>query len=392
MKTKLIIGLLLAIGGVVLLELVRRDSGYVLISYGTKTFETSLWFAVSTIIFFLCVVIIVFWLLIFLWRTIWGGVNWVGQQRNHAIEQKYRVGLLHFLTGNWMEARKALSSGGAKNLPVIRTLAAAEALDHQREPQKAIALLENGEQKYPQDVLWLRTLRVKKLIQHQQLSQASALLIDLEKMAPEHAMNAELRFVLLQKQKQWQQALELLPKLKLLGLYSKDELTQLEQDLHRRQLEYLLERADLNASMVEKTWHSIPKPLKKQLPLIECYAQLLFKVRNFSPLRELIEYVLADNWSPKLLHLYGALDASNAKQQLEKSERWLVRGGDDPELHLVIGKLAAKNQLWGKAKASFQKSLALAPSAEAYRELGELCESLGEKQESIEWFKKAAYL
>ena len=144
MKRLAFFSLLFVVLGIFLIEKIQTDAGYVLISFGTRTIETSIWFAIACVISVFLLVLFIVWLGLKLWTSVTGSVTWLSSRRSLKVEQKFRDGLLHFFTGNWEQAKSLLSNRSKEGLPIVRALATAEALDRQgdRDGQEAVARLE----------------------------------------------------------------------------------------------------------------------------------------------------------------------------------------------------------------------------------------------------------
>lgn len=85
-------------------------------------------------------------------------------------------------------------------------------------------------------------------------------------------------------------------------------------------------------------------------------------------------------WYDSWVRLYGLIPSPNAAAQLKKAEKWLRSNKHTASsaLLLTLGRLSLRNRLWGKARDYLEQSLAIAPSAEGYAELGRLHEFLGD--------------
>jgi len=105
-----------------------------------------------------------------------------------------------------------------------------------------------------------------------------------------------------------------------------------------------------------------------------------------------ISAALAKNWCSKLVHEYGLIEMKDPSQALNKAEQWVEQHTNDENLYLTLGRICNKAQLWGKAKAYFESSLALKPLAETYAELATLHEQLDEMDDAHRSAKKGLRL
>ena len=99
---------------------------------------------------------------------------------------------------------------------------------------------------------------------------------------------------------------------------------------------------------------------------------------NSPPAAKAIEYALGKSWNLELVQRYGAQEFGDPARQLLVAENWLKSRPADADLLLSLGRISMRNQLWGKAREYYEASLKIAPSAEAYGELGQLLKHLGD--------------
>jgi HemY protein len=95
-----------------------------------------------------------------------------------------------------------------------------------------------------------------------------------------------------------------------------------------------------------------------------------------------IESALAKSWSDILITRYGEQDYGNDHKRLIQAENWLKSRPGNAPLLLTLGRLAMRNELWGKAKEYFETSIEVTPIAEAHGELARLLKHLGELSSS----------
>jgi len=53
----------------------------------------------------------------------------------------------------------------------------------------------------------------------------------------------------------------------------------------------------------------------------------------------------------------------------------------------AMGRIALKNQLWGKARSFLEQAIALQPTVEGYQLLGYLMEKLDDNERAVECFR-----
>ena len=387
MKRWLVFGLLAIIAGILLLELIQRDAGYVLISVLGTTIETSFWFAILVLL--VGIVILVVLLLGFraLWRMVTNGRSWVRGRRAYNIEQHYREGLLNVLTGNWLAAEKQLKAVSKRNeLPVVRAIAAAQALIKLNRSDQAIALLIEAEKQFPSDRVWIVKARLRLYIENRDANLAESCLIELKNYAPTDPQLSSLELDVRMLNEEWVEAAALLPKTKR-GASVSDDPAVLQ---FSRAFTALSQTENIDITTVDELWEKIPKKLKAEPALISGHVKLLISGGRDAQAHTIICRTLDKIWVPELADCFAKISSSDAQKQLVKAEHWLQKYGEKNELLLTLGVLSIKAQLWGKARSYLEKSVKQQESSHALYLLGLIAETLDEQDLANGYYKKAA--
>ncbi len=80
---------------------------------------------------------------------------------------------------------------------------------------------------------------------------------------------------------------------------------------------------------------------------------------------------------------------SDTPKRLKQCEKWLQTHPEDPLLHLTLGRLCAREELWGKARHHMIRSLEIEPTVAGYDSLGQLLERKGELETAMVCFRNA---
>lgn len=96
----------------------------------------------------------------------------------------------------------------------------------------------------------------------------------------------------------------------------------------------------------------------------------------------IIERSLDKEWDSELAGLYAECSGADALRQIERAERWLRDHREDGTLLFALGRLCAKQQLWGKAQSYLEASLSVEPTYAAHFELAQLHERQGRADEA----------
>jgi HemY protein len=139
-------------------------------------------------------------------------------------------------------------------------------------------------------------------------------------------------------------------------------------------------------------WQKTPKLMQHDTQLLEVYVESLIDLGDHDTAEKTIQRALKREWSSTLVRQYGLLRVDDIPRQLAKAEAWLTAHPQDSQLHLCLGRLSARAELWGKARDYFESSYRLAPSAETCAELGRLLTGLGEPKVAAAYFREGLLL
>lgn len=377
------------------------DPGYLLIAFGNYTFETSLFalLVALVVIYGLIRVLLLFlsWLNPMRLVSAGKGLSKLGKSsaRSNTVE-----GLLYLTRGNWQSSLNLLKKGMAeKDATVINYLAAAYAAYQLGDRNSWVELLEKAEQRFPTAHSTINYLKARLHFASGQLEQSLAVLEELKK----HALNDRALLGLLKEVyvelDDWQNLEALLPNLEKNEILDKDDLELVRKRIFMEQLYAIFHdgtgrvadngegmasvddataRSTLEA--LQKKWKKAPSDYLKDEKIVTHYTDLLLQLNEGPLASKIIEDALSKQWNEALVNLYGQKDYGVSDRQLLVAESWLKPNPSDSVLLLTLGRISMRNQLWGKAREYYETSIKLAPSAEAYGELGRLLKHLGEEK------------
>ena len=122
------------------------------------------------------------------------------------------------------------------------------------------------------------------------------------------------------------------------------------------------------------------------------YCRVLVAAGDAGSAEKLLRQSLKLNWHSDLLKLYGLIAGSDLARQLSAAESWIKDHSDDAVLFLTLGRLALRNELWGKAREYFEQGYQLSPNAELCFELGRLMANLDEPAAAERYAQEALQL
>ncbi len=377
--------------GVVVVLFARHDSGYVLLAHGDYRVETSL-------VVFLLFAALVFGLLYFTLRFLsraWhapGDVRrWRRQRDARHAQASLTRGLLELSEGNWDKAeRYLLQHAEASGTPLLNYLAAARAAQLGGDSGRRDLHLQQAHRSLPSATVAVGLTQAELQLSQHQFEQALATLQHLHGVAPKHPHVLNMLQRLYQRLGEWEQLRGLLPELRRQKILADDEFQALELRVYRE----LMSQPGIgdDAQALSHFWKRVPKSLRREPVLLEDLTRRLLALGRGAEAEPMLRNVLAKHWNPRLVELYGLIAGKDVSAQLKIAEGWLNSRPDDPDLLLALARISRRNELWGKARSYFEASLANRPRADAYRELGELLDQLGESDAAADCYRKGLRL
>lgn len=380
--------------GLVAGTLMSVDSGYVLVSWGNYTLETSLWVYVGLTLLAMLLLYILLRLGLMLLGSDWRFNEWRRQRRNLRAQRQTTRGLLSLAQGQWRRAERLLTvSADDSETPLINYLAAARAAYEQGKMDAADEWLKAASQSTRGAELAVGLTQAELLNSRGQKEQALAVLLNLRKHHPKHAYLLKLLVKTYLDLKDWVALSELLPLLRKSGRMPAERLKELEENVQLQ----LMERAARGhgqkpgeaVAELKRLYHDFPRQGRYSLPITRRYIELLMEQQQEAlaehELRNALKYV----WHDELIQLYGSLHGEDAGRQLLFAEQQLQERPNDPLLLLVLGRLARQQNKLEKAREYLQAGLRLKGLPELHAEMGKVLLAEGQESQACEHFQLA---
>lgn len=389
MKRLYIAAILALAGGMFAGLLMQEDPGYVLISWGKTTIEMSLW--IGLLLF--GTLLVAFHLLMRLQSGIrqpLKALNVFSAARRDKRALKATVkGLLLMAEGQWRKSERLLKRSAPRSgAAVINYLAAARAAHAQGRFDESDQLLKLALESTPGAETAVCLSQIEFQLERGQYEQCLAQLLRLQKKNPRHRWVLKTLLKVYQKLEDWQGLKALYPQLLKQDILTDAEGRQLMIRLHLAMFEQckaLPEQECLEKA--QQIWRELPSDLKKQESLNEAYARTLHHCQADILLERFITEQLRQQWQSQLVILYGLLEKGDIRQQMTQAEQWLKKHSDSPELFLTAGRIALRNQLWGKAADFMEESFRLHPLATTAAELSRLYSAMGRTSKSRTYYR-----
>ena len=336
---------------------VAEDPGYVLVRLRGWQAELSVVAAV--------VVLLLAWaLLVAAWRLARWPFGALSRRHRRVSQQRLGEGLVALMEGRHGDAERDLNR--ASRLDTLRgpaLLASAEAASRRGEHNRALEALAEAGQSAPRAA---RVLRARVLRRDGKAAEALALLApeaDAGTLSPGGWRELTIAALATGDFRRAREALEPLQKSGALGVRN---YAVLEGQVLAASL-----RAAPDGAALNQQWSQLPKAQRRSPAAIDAYARAAAGYGMVLPAMDEVESALRRDWSPQLIETYGVLGDDNLDARLRRAESWLDAHPNDPYLLLTLGRMGVRLQLWSKAHAYLERSLALKPTAEVWEALGD---------------------
>jgi len=384
----LLISLLALIGAVALALLIKDNPGYVLIAVGPWSVETTL----ALLVFALLLVFAALYFTIRFSARLLAAPRSVGKWRKHRREEKAQkaltYGLIELAEGQWRQAeRQVLKYAGQSEAPVLNYLVAARAAQEQGAEDRRDRYLKLAHQNPVQADIAVGLTQVDLLLSQNQKEQALASLHRLYELEPTHPQVLKPLGKLYRELGEWNNLIELLPKLRKRKVFDKQTLDAMALEAYTALL-----KDSTKVDMLILTWSRVPKALRDDETLLLTYLQRLRDFGRDAEGEPLLRSVLKRHRSDALLRMYGLIKGPDLTRQLIQAESFLAGHQSDATALLTAGRLCLRNGLWGKARSYLEVSINVQPNTEAFVELGTLLDKMGDRDTALACYREALRL
>jgi HemY protein len=388
----ILVALLLGVG---IVALIRTEPGYMLLAYGNYTLESSLWVGGLLILLF----VLLLYGLISLIRKLLAGpdslAGWLRARKAQAASRLTNQGVTGFIEGHWGKSRDQLVRGARHNeAPLVNYLLAARASQQLAEPEQVQRCLGAAADTDASAVVAVELTRAELALQAGQFQQALDALAESRRNPGRNPHVLDLMAQAYRGLGDWDSLAGLLPDMKKHRVLPFEQLLDLERETFGR----LLAQAGKTAgggeplAALNSSWKKLPAEMKQDAAIVQLYVRRLIGLGDHDTAGETIQRELKHRWDAELVHLYGYVQSANLRHQREQAEKWLEAHPDDAQLLMCLGRLAARDKLWGVARDYFERSYRVQRTPEICAELGRLLEGLGEPTVATAYFREGLEL
>lgn len=345
---------------------IAADPGYVLIRAHGKSIETSLVFAIATLL--------VCWGLLSIgWRLVrWPMRTWGRVQRRRGRE-RLAGGLAAFAEGRHAQAERDL--GKAAKQPATRgsaLLVLARAAHTRGEDERAAKALDEAALDSEAAAL---AMRARFMIERSRSADALALLKSKAAQAnlPPTGWRLLIEAALLEHDPQT--AFDALQPLAKTQSLAPATMAAIETRVLAATLAAVPTAAKLNS-----LWNSVSRAQRKQPTIIAAFARRAAGFGQVLAAMDEIESAQRREWNDDLALCYSELGPAETQARLRTAEAWQSIAPNSPMLLTTLGRLCRDQQLWGKGIQYLERATAIADSADAWEALGDCYAGEGDQQ------------
>jgi HemY protein len=314
---------------------------------------------------------------------------WRRQRQQQRARTKLDAAIVALLEGRYgkaqQEAKEALDLPHSTGLAAL--VAARAAIDV-RQFDIAEGFLSRPETQATSLAVPRLTLSAEIALEQGQPQEALRILESLQREAGLHTAALRLELRATQATKRFGDIPALVEQLVKRGVFDAPQGEQIKIAAQREQLRALAH----DASGLRDAWNRLPETTRTLAPVALAAAKSFLQLGGDREAAEIVTRSLDREWDSLLVDVYAECQLGDSTHQLEQAERWLIEHNQDAALLRVLGLLCQRQQLWGKAQAYLEASLALEESWRTQLALGEMLGRLGRSEDANAHFVSALKL
>lgn len=308
------------------------------------------------------------------------------KRRLARAERSLLEGVRAFFEGRYAQAEKAAGESiGLREHAGIGAVLAARAAHELRAYDRRDRYLARAAH-FGADDRTMRAIAQAELALHERRHQDA--LAALEQLPRKHtaALRLELRAV--QLARNWDRYLELLNQLEKLNALEPVQVAE----LRRYAVCEILERKGDDLQALRECWQRLAQRERLDPKIAAHAARLLIALGATREAQPVIEASLEATWDSDLAALYAESPAEDALRRIERAEAWLATQPADAALLLTLGRLCARQRLWGKARSYIEASLSIEETFGATMALARLLEDTGDEDAARACYRRSLVL
>jgi HemY protein len=223
------------------------------------------------------------------------------------------------------------------------------------------------------------------LLDERRVQEALSVLKSLRELAPKHTGVLRLELRIQQLAKNWDQVLSVIAQLEKRDAIEAVQAEQLKINAHLENIR----RKGQDTEALKEYWGKMSSSNRLNSKIALSAARYFLALGGTLQTREILEQSLEKQWDSDLIELYGHCYDKDLIKQIERAENWLKSHPKEPALLLALGRLCARQELWGKAQSYLEASLAVEATREAHVALAQLLQKMNRIDEACKHYQQS---
>jgi len=301
------------------------------------------------------------------------------ERRRDRAREAMDDALLAFYEGRYAKAEKfAVIALESQEAPLANVLLAARAAHELKAYDRRDSYLEQAERVSREQPEPRLMTQAELSLDQRDFQQALQSLKELQTTTRKNLAALRLELRAQSQAKNWDQVLVLVAQLERRGAIDPIQASQQKISAYQENLK----RKGQDLASLREYWQKIPSTDKTNSKIAWTAAQGFLAFRECQAAMEIITASLESQWDSDVVRLYGECLGKETLKQIERAEKWLKQHPQDAVLLQTLGRLCAKQELWGKAQSYLEASLSIEPNAGTHLELAHLLEKIGRADEA----------
>lgn len=378
---------IILVGGLIVGTTFADQQGYVLISVAETTIEMSL----TTLVIFIGALIAGLFVLEMIVKRILsvGSFTRGWFSARHLRKARYNTfkGMLKLHEGEWKEAERLITKGGRHNdFPLLNYLAAAEAAQGRQQIEQRDHYLKMASEQ-ADSTLAVALTSAKLQMREQQYELALATLQSVKVDYPRNPVLLELLKECYLALNEWQPLKNIIHPLTKANLITEQQALELEEKAECGLMEFIATNQG-TVGLLDH-WNSLPKKLKKHVPVLVCLIKQLHARKADSEAYIILRDNLKKRSDDRLVELLPTLNLADYHPVTVLLEEMVNHDARNPVVQSTLAQLYMRIEKWQPAREHFEAALAIREDMSDYAYLARVLDKQNHKQDAANLSRKA---
>ena len=384
---RLLLLAIVLVGGLIVGTTFADQQGYVLISVAETTIEMSL----TTLVIFIGALIAGLFVLEMIVKRILsvGSFTRGWFSARHLRKARYNTfkGMLKLHEGEWKEAERLITKGGRHNdFPLLNYLAAAEAAQGRQQIEQRDHYLKMASEQ-ADSTLAVALTSAKLQMREQQYELALATLQSVKVDYPRNPVLLELLKECYLALNEWQPLKNIIHPLTKANLITEQQALELEEKAECGLMEFIATNQG-TVGLLDH-WNSLPKKLKKHVPVLVCLIKQLHARKADSEAYIILRDNLKKRSDDRLVELLPTLNLADYHPVTVLLEEMVNHDARNPVVQSTLAQLYMRIEKWQPAREHFEAALAIREDMSDYAYLARVLDKQNHKQDAANLYRKA---